>query len=239
MAAEEGHAGRVPVTDHELIRLIGRGSYGEVWLAKNALEKFRAIKIVHEKTFRDKRPFDREFNGVLKFEPVSRLHEGLMDVLHAGRNDAAGYFYCVMELADDVASGQEIDPEKYSPRTLAHDLAERRRLPLEECHRVGLAIASALEFLHARGLVHRDVKPGNVVFVNGIPNWRISGWSPSCRRPNRMSAPMDSFRLRDRAPFKPIFIPSAKCFTKSAPGRIGTIIPNRPRGWRMPRRKKG
>src|SRR5262249_31900083 len=156
-------------TDHELIRLIGRGSYGEVWLAKNALGKFRAIKIVHEKTFRDKRPFEREFNGVLKFEPVSRLHEGLMDVLHVGRNDAAGYFYCVMELADDVASGQDINPKIYSPRTLTHDLAERRRLSLEECHRVGLAIASALEFLHARGLVHRDVKPSNVVFVNGIP----------------------------------------------------------------------
>jgi Protein kinase domain len=162
-------ASGVPVTDHELIRLIGRGSYGEVWLAKNTLGTFRAIKIVYEKTFRDKRPFEREFNGVKKFEPVSRLHEGLMDVLQVGRDDAAGYFYCVMELADDVVSGQNIDPQKYFPRTLAHDLTERGRLTMEECRRTGLAIASALEFLHARGLVHRDVKPGNVVFVNGNP----------------------------------------------------------------------
>jgi Protein kinase domain/Concanavalin A-like lectin/glucanases superfamily len=158
-----------PVTDHELIRLIGRGSYGEVWLARNALGTYRAIKIVYEKTFRDKRPFEREFNGVQKFEPISRLHDGLMDVLQVGRNDAAGYFYCVMELADDVVSGQSIDPEKYSPRTLGYDLAKHRRLPIEECHRVGLAIASALEFLHGHGLVHRDVKPNNVVFVNGVP----------------------------------------------------------------------
>src|SRR3954451_884857 len=86
------------VADHELVRLIGRGSYGEVWLARNTLGTYRAIKIVYAKTFRHKRPFDREFNGVQKFEPISRLHEGLTNVLQVGRNDSDGYFYCVMEL---------------------------------------------------------------------------------------------------------------------------------------------
>src|SRR6185436_790269 len=93
------------VPDHELIRLIGRGSYGEVWLARSAVGTCRAVKIVYEKTFRHIRPFEREFNGVQKFEPISRLHDGLMDILQIGRNDAGGYFYCVMELADDVVSG--------------------------------------------------------------------------------------------------------------------------------------
>src|SRR5688500_4586524 len=87
------------IPDHELIRLIGRGNYGEVWLARNALGTYRAVKIIYEKAFRHKRPFERELNGVRKFEPISRLHEGLMDVLQVGHNDAAGYFYCVMELA--------------------------------------------------------------------------------------------------------------------------------------------
>src|SRR4051812_17369335 len=82
------------VPDHELIRLIGRGSYGEVWLGRSAVGTCRAIKVVYEKTFRHKRPFDREFNGVQKFEPISRLHDGLMDILQIGRNDASGYFYC-------------------------------------------------------------------------------------------------------------------------------------------------
>src|SRR5438445_7373639 len=90
---------RVP--DHELIRLIGRGSYGEVWLAKSTVGAYRAIKIVYERNFRHKRPFEREFKGIQKFEPISRLHEGLMDVLQVGRNDEGGYLYCVMELADD------------------------------------------------------------------------------------------------------------------------------------------
>src|SRR5436305_7642906 len=90
-----GAAPSASVPDHELIRLIGKGSYGEVWLGRNTLGTYRAIKIVFEKTFRHKRPFEREYNGVQKFEPISRLHDGLMDVLQVGRNDAAGYFYCV------------------------------------------------------------------------------------------------------------------------------------------------
>ena len=46
---------RVP--DHELIRLIGKGSYGEVWLGRNTLGTYRAVKIVYEQTFRHRRPF--------------------------------------------------------------------------------------------------------------------------------------------------------------------------------------
>src|SRR6185436_13837165 len=103
-------ASEISIADHKLVRLIGRGSYGEVWLAQNTLGTFRAVKIVYEKTFRDRRPFEREFKGVQKFEPISRLHDGLVDVLQVGRNDDAGYFYCVMELADDAATGQTIDP---------------------------------------------------------------------------------------------------------------------------------
>src|ERR1051326_452259 len=146
------------IPDHELLGQIGRGSYGEVWLGRSTLGSFRAIKIVYASSFRHQRPFEREFNGVKKFEPVSRLHDGLMDVLQVGRSEEGGYFYCVMELADDIQSGQNIDPNNYRPRTLAHDLAKHKRLPIEECQRVGVAIASALYFLHRRGLVHRDRK---------------------------------------------------------------------------------
>jgi hypothetical protein len=157
------------IPDHDLIRLIGSGGYGEVWLAKTAVGTFRAVKIVFEKTFTDIRPFEREFNGVLKFEPLSRSHDGLVDVLQVGRNDAAGYFYYVMEVADDVRSGQEIEPDNYLPRTLAQDMAQHKRLPPEECLRIGVTIASALVFLHHHDLIHRDVKPSNIIFVKGIP----------------------------------------------------------------------
>ena len=157
------------VPDHELIRLIGSGSSGQVWLAKNALGTYRAVKIVQEQVFKHRRPFEREFNGILKFEPVSRLHDGLVDILQVGRNEAAGYFYCVMELADDVVTGSDIHPPTYLPRTLEQDIDRLKRLPVAECVRLGAAIASALGFLHRHGLFHRDIKPSNIIFVNGMP----------------------------------------------------------------------
>ena len=156
------------VPDHELLRLIGRGSSGEVWLA-NTLGSCRAVKIVRKENFSRSQPFDREFAGVQKFEPVSRLHDGLVDILQVGRNDAAGYFYYVMEVADDVRIGQNLNLEEYTPRTLAWDLDQRGRLPIGECVRLGAAIASALGFLHRHGLIHRDIKPSNIIFVNGFP----------------------------------------------------------------------
>ena len=157
------------VPDHELIRLIGSGSSGQVWLARNALGSYRAVKIVQEQMFQHRRPFEREFNGILKFEPVSRLHDGLVDILQVGRNEAAGYFYCVMELADDVVTGSNILPATYSPRTLEQDIDRLKRLPVAECVRLGAAIASALGFLHRHGLFHRDIKPSNIIFVGGMP----------------------------------------------------------------------
>jgi hypothetical protein len=80
------------VPDHEMVRLIGRGSYGEVWLARNAVGTWRAVKVVYRDRFKDARPYEREFLGIQKYEPISRSNEGLVDVLQIGRNEAAGYF---------------------------------------------------------------------------------------------------------------------------------------------------
>jgi len=157
------------IPEHELLRLIGEGGGGQVWLARNAIGAYRAIKVVRKSASQSGQHFAHEFTGVIKFEPVSRLHDGLMDILQVGVVEAAGYFYCVMELADDVRFGQHIVPESYVPRTLAHDLSERGRLPIGECVRNGAALASALAFLHRHGLIHRDIKPSNIIFVNGFP----------------------------------------------------------------------
>src|SRR5262245_31539269 len=100
---------KVPIADHELLRIIGRGSYGAVWLARNTMGNYRAVKIVFRDTFRDRRPFDREWSGIRRFEPISRSHEGFMDVLQVGMNEPEGYFYYVMELGDDKETGQNID----------------------------------------------------------------------------------------------------------------------------------
>lgn len=163
------------VAEHQLIRRIGSGSGGEVWLAKNALGTYRAVKIIFRKSFPWPKPYEDEFQGLLKFEPLSRQHDGLVDVLQVGGNSDAEYFYYVMELADDIHAGQTMHPDYYQPRTLAHDLAERRRLSIGECIRLGAPIASALGFLHRNGLIHRDIKPANIIFVNGFAKLADAG----------------------------------------------------------------
>lgn len=108
--AGAGDAPPIPIPDHTLIRRIGKGSYGEVWLARNALGVYRAVKIIDRRAFDDDRPFEREFAGMQRFEPVSRSHESQLNILHVGRGPDC--FYYVMELADDMsgayASGQPI-----------------------------------------------------------------------------------------------------------------------------------
>jgi serine/threonine protein kinase len=101
--------------------------------------------------------------------PISLNHPSLVPILHVGRNDEAGYFYSIMEAADDEISGQKIDPNTYSPRTLSKDLQRREKLSVAECLSLGLALTTALEFLHQKQLIHRDIKPSNIIFINGVP----------------------------------------------------------------------
>ena len=170
----EAGNGRVLIPDHELIRLIGRGSYGEVWLARSVLGTLRAVKIVSRASFGSGRPYEREFSGILRVEPLSRAHEGLVDILHVGRREPEGYFYYVMELADNAAedaavpAGRDPDLAHYRPRTLTRALKSQGRLPFEQCVQLGLTLSSALSCIHQGGLVHRDVKPSNVLYVNGV-----------------------------------------------------------------------
>jgi len=185
-------AARVPsVPDYELLRRIGGGAYGEVWLARSqATGVLRAAKIVWRHKFEDDRPFEREFEGIQKFERISREHPSQLALFHIGRNKAEGYFYYVMELADALqdAKGEALTPEPtrdpkcktiglgptpfdlegYVPHTLRAEL-DQGRLPAARVLAIGLALTEALHHLHLNRLVHRDVKPSNVIFVNGRP----------------------------------------------------------------------
>jgi serine/threonine protein kinase len=158
------------IPDHEVLRKIGGGAYGEVWLARGVTGAMRAVKVVWREDFEDERGFEREFEGILKFEPISRDHPGLVNILHVGRSpDGSSFYYYVMQLGDDVRNGREINPIEYEPRTLRadHQHAAGVQWSTDDCIDVGLRLAEALGHLHEQGLAHRDVKPSNIIFVNG------------------------------------------------------------------------
>jgi serine/threonine protein kinase len=147
---------------------IGSGSYGTVWLAKTLMGTYRAIKVVYRSTFDQAHPFEREFKGIRNYEPLSRTHPGLVQILQVGLNETDGYFYYVMEVADDDLAGQSIDHQNYLPRNLRNVL-NRGALPLADSVDLGLALADAVRYLHQHHLIHRDIKPANIIFVNGSP----------------------------------------------------------------------
>jgi serine/threonine protein kinase/WD40 repeat protein len=185
------HHPRPLIPDYDLLTRIGGGSYGDVWLARGVTGNLYAIKVVWRENFCSDRPYEREFSGIVQFEPISRTHPGVVNVLHVGRDHAAGYFFYAMELADDAKAAQGMRDRKladrgapegnmqtmagpaalrareYVPRTLRADLKSRGRLPVHDVLALGLRLADALGHLHRHGLVHRDVKPSNVIFVNG------------------------------------------------------------------------
>ncbi len=162
------HREDIPIPDLQLLRRIGSGSYGEVWLARAITGALRAVKIVWREDFEFDKAFRREFEGIRQFEPISRGHQGLVDVLHVGWNEQRGFYYYVMELGDDAVHGPVIDLESYVPRTLSTDFKRHGRLNLEYCQQTGIFLADALGYLHSYGLTHRDIKPSNIIFVGGV-----------------------------------------------------------------------
>ena len=178
--AEKNHGTVKPpkTPGYEIIQpAIGQGAYGQVWLARNKAGEWRALKVIYLANFnRDAEPYEREFDGVSRYHPISHQHPGLLrvDFVSPKQN---GYFYYVMELGDSLIPGWENDFSKYKTRDLVSERAglPNNRLPVRACLRLGLELTEALEVFHQHGLTHRDIKPQNIIFVNGKPKFADLG----------------------------------------------------------------
>ena len=125
---------------------VGRGGMGVIYRARDPeLDRLRALKVLS-----DERSADSEFRE--RFRRESRQaaaieHPNVIPVYRAG--EEGGRLYLVMRFVDGPS--------------LAEVLADRGRVPLGEAVDLVSQIAAALDAAHAGGLIHRDVKPANVL----------------------------------------------------------------------------
>jgi serine/threonine-protein kinase len=148
-----GSCGQLIAGKYELIRLLGRGSMGEVWVARHrTLDHDVALKLLTrppwggdiEDAATAAARFRFEAQVAARLSHKTRHIVGVTD--HGEEED--GLAYLVMELL----SGQ----------TLESRLMHRGNMAPAEVSGIVTQIARALDEAHAEGLVHRDLKPGNV-----------------------------------------------------------------------------
>ena len=151
------------------VREIGRGAHGSVFLADAPGGGRVALKVCCRPDDPARMTeWDREKRGWALFARLPAA-PGLVRIQRAGETDGGAAFWVAMELADPEPGGSADVPDSYRPLTLASVAAAEVALPLDRCLAIGERLASALEHLQRHHLLHRDVKPGNVLFVRGAP----------------------------------------------------------------------
>jgi serine/threonine-protein kinase len=144
--------------DLELLRLLGRGSVATVYLAREpALKRLVAVKVLRPDVARDettRRRFEREAQAAARIN-----HPNVTDIYRIGRLKL-GVPYIVMEYVDG--------------RNLADTLTARGPMSSGEVRKVIACVADALSAAHLNGIIHRDVRPANIIREDGTDRYVLT-----------------------------------------------------------------
>ncbi len=139
----------VSIEGYDSLEQIGVGGMAAVYKArKTSIDKVVAIKVLFPYLASDEsfiERFQREARAAARIQ-----HENIVNVIDYGESEGA--YYIVMEY--------------YEGLTLEDILKERGELPLDVAIQVLLEVCFGLESAHDHDTVHRDIKPGNVIFTN-------------------------------------------------------------------------
>jgi hypothetical protein len=142
--AAQGAAGPLVLGRYRLISRIGAGAFGTVWQARDQrLDRDVAVKLLPRERIIGGR-FEREAKAAARLS-----HPGIVTLYEAAVDDDGAY------LVSELVRGG----------TLAQ-LLERGRLSDRDVLGIGIALCEALDHAHAAGVVHRDVKPSNILIPN-------------------------------------------------------------------------
>lgn len=149
--------------NYEVLRLLSEGEGGVVSLARKTPGGLVALKLLrlapdavpHEVLARHER-----------LRPLT-VAPGLLRIRECGLTTDRLWLWEELAVADGLDGSPPSTGDNYQPATLRAELIEHGPLPTEAAVSVGLAVCEALGTLHSHGLVHRDVKPGNLLRVGG------------------------------------------------------------------------
>ncbi|HEV3130118.1 MAG TPA: serine/threonine-protein kinase [Solirubrobacteraceae bacterium] len=131
---------------YRLHRRLGSGAFGAVWMARDErLERDVAVKVLPRERVVSGR-FEREARAAARLS-----HPGIVTLYEASVDDDGAY------LVSELVSGS----------TLA-ELLQAGRLSDRDIAQIGVALCDALAHAHAHGVVHRDVKPSNVLIPDRV-----------------------------------------------------------------------